>query len=70
MEAWLIITIVLSTVGAAYFVYGWRQKEGIFLAAGVALSVFPFVISNPYALSGIGVALLVAPFVIRLWAYR
>ena len=66
MGTWLIITIVLGTIGAAYFVYGWRQKEGIFLAAGVALSVIPFVISNPYALIGIGLVLAAAPFVIRL----
>jgi hypothetical protein len=43
-----------------------RQKEGIFLAAGVALNVFPFVIFNPYALTGIGLVLVVVPFVIRL----
>ena len=65
MGTWLIITIVLSAIGAAYFVYGWKQKEGIFLAAGVALSVFPFVISNPYAMIGIGLVLSVVPFVIR-----
>jgi hypothetical protein len=35
---WLIITIVLSSVGAGYFIYGWRQKEGNFLAAGIALT--------------------------------
>ena len=66
VETWLIITIVFGTIGAAYLVYGWRQKEGIFLAAGAGLSVFPFLISNPYALIGVGLALSVAPFVIRL----
>lgn len=66
METWLIITVVFGAIGAGYFVYGLRQKEGIFFAAGVALSVFPFVVSNPYAMIGIGLVLLVAPFVIRL----
>ena len=66
VEMWLVISVVFGAIGAGYFVYGVKQKEGIFLAAGVALSVFPFVISNPYALIGIGLALLVAPFVLRL----
>jgi hypothetical protein len=70
VATWLIISIVLSTLGAAYFVYGWREKEGIFLLAGAALSIFPFVVSNPCALIGIGVVLLVLPFVFRYWAYR
>ena len=63
---WLVACVVFGAIGAGYFVYGVRQQEGIFLAAGAALSVFPFVISNPYALIGIGLALLVVPFVIRL----
>ena len=65
METWLIITVVFGAIGAGYFVYGYRQKEAIFFVAGVGLSVFPFVISNPYALIGIGLALLVLPFVLR-----
>ena len=63
---WLVACVVFSTIGAGYFVYGVRQKEGIFFATGVALSLFPFVISNPYALIGIGLVLLVVPFVLRL----
>jgi hypothetical protein len=63
---WLVACVVFGAIGAGYFIYGMKQKEGIFLAAGAALSVFPFVISNPYALIGIGIVLSVAPFVIRL----
>jgi len=65
METWLIITVVLGSIGAGYFVYGVKEKNGIFFAAGAALSVIPFVISNPYALMGVGLALVVAPFLIR-----
>ena len=62
---WLVDCVLFSSVGAGYLVYAWRQRDGLFLADGAALSVVPFLISNAYALAAVGFVLLFAPFVIR-----
>jgi hypothetical protein len=62
---WLVDCVAFSSIGAGYLLYAWRQKDGLFLAAGAALSVVPFLISNPYVSTGVGLVLLIAPFVIR-----
>jgi hypothetical protein len=62
---WLVDCVVFGSVGAGYLLYAWRQKDGLFLVAGAALSAVPFLISNPYVLTGVGLVLLIVPFVIR-----
>ncbi len=58
----LFLGIVAGVVGLAYFVYGKRQQRIGFLAAGIALCVYPYLVDGPVLLVLIGVSLLAAPF--------
>lgn len=60
-----ILYIISGSVGLAYFVYGKKQKKLIVMIAGIGLCVYPYFVSNPYLLVGIGVILVILPFLIK-----
>ncbi len=64
-EATLLWGFLFGTIGLAMAVYGKKHKKTIPMACGVMLIVFPYAVTNVYALVGIGILLLVTPFVIR-----
>jgi hypothetical protein len=61
----LILSLVFGSIGAGYFIYGKKQKRGVPLAVGIALCFFPYVVSNPYAGTAIGVVLTALPWFLR-----
>lgn len=63
--ATLILASVFSLFGAAYFVYGKRESEFSFLAAGALLIAFPFFVSGALLIALIGLVLTAAPFAAR-----
>lgn len=63
--ATLIWNVFFSVVGAGYFVYGKRQQETAPLICGLVLMVFPYFITNPWALFIIGTILMGLPFYFR-----
>lgn len=67
MAAWqLWLSMLFSCIGGGYMLYGRRQREPASLLAGLALCVYPYFISNVFALVAIGLALMVAPRLIPL----
>jgi hypothetical protein len=52
--------------GMAYFIYGKKQSHLVALVAGLALMVVPYFLGNPYLLSAICVAIMLAPKFIKL----
>lgn len=64
MEA-LLLGVLASLIGSAYLLYGRRQSEPWFIACGVALVGYPYVVSGPLAMTAVGVALAALPFVMR-----
>jgi hypothetical protein len=58
----LFVWIVAGTVGVAYFIYGKRQESIRFLAAGVCLCIFPYVVHGLAAGILVGLGLAAAPF--------
>ncbi len=58
--------VVWGSIGFAYFTYGRKQKRPVPLAAGIALFVFPYFVTNTLLIVGIGAVLSIIPFVIRL----
>jgi hypothetical protein len=60
----LVVGILAGAFGMAYFVYGRRQSRVVPVVCGVMLCVYPWFIENPYALYGIGAALVAAPFLV------
>lgn len=62
----LLWGLLFGSFGLGYFMYGKKQKALVPLFCGMALMVFPYFVTNTIALVLIGVALVVAPFVVRL----
>jgi hypothetical protein len=58
----LIFSMIFGTIGVGYFIYGKRQGKLTALWVGVALNVFPFLMSNVYEMVIIGIILTVIPW--------
>ncbi len=55
---WLMLSGLFSLIGMAVFTYGRKQRTATHTLIGVALMAYPYFVSSPYALVGIGVLLL------------
>ena len=62
----LFVGILAGVLGLSYFIYGKRQERISFLAAGVALCVFPYVVDGLALQILIGLALVAVPFFVDL----
>jgi hypothetical protein len=60
----LMVYILASVGGMAYFVYGKRQQNAAFLVTGVCLFIYPYLFNSIVALILIGLVLLGAPFLL------
>lgn len=63
---YLLISLVFSSIGLGYFIYGKRQKHKIAFYTGLCLMLYPYVITNPTQLVLIGVALMFVPKFVRI----
>ena len=61
----LAFNLIISTVGFAYFVYGKKATEFLFLIAGLLLMIYPYFVQSFVITVLVGVILVIAPFVIR-----
>lgn len=62
-SATLFAWVIFGSIGAAAFIYGWKQKSLKPLAIGVLLTVYPYFVQDPIALYAIGGVLTVVLFV-------
>ncbi len=62
----LMVSVLLSSIGAGYALYGRKQRQVVPLLTGLALCVSPYFVSNGYALVGVGLLLTVVPWVLRI----
>ena len=60
----LFIWIIAGAIGVAYFMYGKRQEKIVFLAAGVALCVYPYLVHGLVLGILVGAGLVTAPFLL------
>lgn len=60
--AGMVWSILFGIIGSAYFLYGKKQQRFSVLLAGIALCIYTFVISNTYAIVGVGAALMAVPY--------
>jgi hypothetical protein len=65
-ETLLWFSLLFSSIGIGYFVYGKKQRRALPLMSGVVLCVYPYFVTNPFLFFGIGAALVVLPFFIRV----
>ncbi len=59
----LMLGMVFGTIGMGLFMFGKRAERLPHLAAGLVLMVFPYFVSNMWALALIGATVTAAPFV-------
>jgi hypothetical protein len=62
----LIFSILFGSIGFGYFIYGKKQQQVVPLLAGIALCIYPYFISNRFAMVAIGLILIAIPWLIRL----
>ena len=62
----LMLSILFGSIGAGYFIYGKKQQQCVPLLTGLALCVYPYFLSNGYAIAVVGILLTVVPWFIRL----
>ncbi|NOX24672.1 MAG: hypothetical protein GXP59_00850 [Deltaproteobacteria bacterium] len=62
----LIWGMIFGTIGMGFFSYGKKQTAIVPLCTGIALFVFPYFISNIYALVTVGVILVIIPYFVRI----
>jgi len=58
--------LLFGSIGLGYFIYGKKQRAVVPLVCGVALMVFPYLVSNALLLVGIGIGLAAIPYFLRL----
>jgi hypothetical protein len=63
----LLVSLLVSAVGLAYFIYGKKQGDFLFMADGAALMIYPYFIGGLALLFIVGLVLIAAPFAIRRW---
>ncbi|MDX1757102.1 MAG: hypothetical protein R3175_13655 [Marinobacter sp.] len=64
--ATLVWGLIFSAIGIGYFIYGRRQSNLAVRWCGLALILFPYLVTNPLVMVAIGVALMLAPRYIDL----
>ena len=58
----LVWTMIFSSVGLGFFIYGKRQSAIMPMVCGVALMIYPYFVSSVILLVIIGVVLMVLPY--------
>jgi hypothetical protein len=62
----LLWGLLFGSIGFGFFIYGKKQKAVVPLIAGIVLCVVPYFIANVYVLVGVGVVLVMIPFLVRI----
>lgn len=62
----LLWSLLFSSVGLGFFLYGKKQQAVVPLFSGLALMIYPYFVSNSILLVAIGVALIAVPYFVRL----
>jgi hypothetical protein len=58
--------LLFGSIGMGFLVYGKRQKAPVPLLCGIGLIVFPYFVSNGWAMVLVGAALMAVPYFVRL----
>jgi hypothetical protein len=62
----LLWSLLFSSVGLGFFIYGKKQQAVIPLVCGLGLMIYPYFVSNTLLLVAIGIALIALPYFVRL----
>lgn len=53
----LLLSLPISSLGLVLFLYGRKQQRSPHLVAGLVFMVYPYFVSNPWAMVAVGLAL-------------
>jgi hypothetical protein len=62
----LLWSLLFSSIGLGYFVYGKRQKAVAPLFCGLGLMIYPYFVSSTMLLVAIGIAFMALPYFVRV----
>lgn len=65
-ESFLILSLIFSSIGFGFFLYGKKGGKPVPLISGIALMVYPYFITNTYLTILVGIALCLPPFFIEI----
>jgi hypothetical protein len=65
-EASLILSLIFSSIGLGFFMYGKKGKKTTPLICGIGLMIYPYFIDNLYLTILVGIALCLPPFFIEI----
>ena len=57
----LILGLVFSSIGIGYFIYGRKQSNIVTRYCGIALVLYPYLVTDTLALVAVGVGLMLVP---------
>lgn len=64
--ATILWSLLFGAIGMGYFIYGKRQAQVVIRYTGLALMLFPYVVSDTVVMVITGVLLLILPRFIKL----
>ncbi|MDO6442795.1 MULTISPECIES: hypothetical protein [unclassified Marinobacter] len=64
--AHLFLGLIFGSIGIGYFVYGRKQSSLIARYCGIALILYPFLVTDTIAVVAVGVVLMLTPRFIDL----
>jgi hypothetical protein len=59
--SYLLTSLIFSSIGLGYFIYGKKQKKKIVYYSGIGLMVYPYLITSVPTMVISGIALMAAP---------
>jgi uncharacterized membrane protein len=62
----LILGLVFSSIGIGYFIYGRKQSNMVAKYCGIALMLYPYLVTNTLAMIAVGAGLMLVPRFIDL----
>ena len=62
----LLWSLLFSSVGLGFFVYGKKQKAVVPLFSGLGLMIYPYFVSSTILLVAIGAAIIALPYFVRI----
>lgn len=63
--SYLMLSMLFSSFGVGYFIYGKKQGKPLVLLVGIALSVYTFFVSDLTLICVVGVALMALPWLVN-----
>lgn len=64
--ATLVLGLIFSSIGIGYFIYGRRQSNTVARWCGLALMLFPYIVTDTLATVAVGAALMLTPRFVEL----